>query len=64
MHKYNIIIPKLRYAQPLEEELKDFVKACKERSYNITNNWDGHMTVKVLEAAEKSKKANGKEIKL
>jgi len=59
-----IIIPNVKFAQPLEEEDKAFVSAIKSRINPISNGYDGLATVQVLEAAEASKKNNGIEIKL
>ncbi|MBS3108016.1 Gfo/Idh/MocA family oxidoreductase [Candidatus Woesearchaeota archaeon] len=48
--------------QPLELEQKEFIRAIVEGTYSVTNNYDGLNTVRILEAAEESKRSRGIEI--
>lgn len=60
----NIIIPQIKLKQPLEEELKNFIGAIEGKEYCRSPGTFGLETVRVLEAAEESRKNNGVEIKI
>jgi len=60
-----IIIPKINLNQPLEAELREFIDYSRDLTLNIkSTGYDGLETLKVLEAAEESRKNNGLEIRL
>lgn len=57
------IIPKIKLNQPLEEELKHFSR-CIDGEKCLTDGDEGLETIKILEAAEKSRKNGGVEVKI
>jgi len=60
----NIIIPQLKSKQPLEEELKNFIKCIRGEVECMSPGLLGLQTVAVLEAAEESRKNQGVKITL
>lgn len=60
----DIIIPKLKLKQPLEEELKHFLECIKNDVPCLSSGCAGLQTVKVLEAAEVSRTRGGLEIRI
>jgi predicted dehydrogenase len=60
----NIVIPRLKLTQPLEIELKHFVGCILGRETCLSDGKEGLETVKVLEAAEKSRQQKGLEVSL
>lgn len=58
----SIMIPQIKVVQPLEEELKHFVKCMNKEEDCLSSGEQGLETVKVLEAAEESRKKKGLEI--
>ncbi|SRR3989344_3489008 len=59
-----IRIPKLKINQPLEEELRHFMRCIAGETKCESDGLVGLQTVSVLEAAEKSKELDGKEVKI
>lgn len=57
----NIIIPKIKLVQPLEEELKNFVACIQGKEKCASDGYAGLHTVNVLEAAEFSRQGGGAE---
>lgn len=60
----NIILPIIKFTQPLEEELKHFIKCIRGEEKCISDCYEGLQTIKVLEAAEESKKRGGIEVEI
>lgn len=60
----DIYIPKVNTTEALSLMAKDFINAIKFNNTPISNSQIGLDVVKVLEAADKSIKNNGKEVKL
>lgn len=63
----DIIIPKLRLCQPLEAELGHFLQCLTsetDRRCCLSKGADGLQTVRVLEAAEESRKRGGLEVRI
>lgn len=60
----NIIIPKLNLIQPLELELKHFIRCIEKKEKCLSDGYAGLETVKVLEAAEESRKKDGLAVKV
>mgnify|MGYP001584230188 CR=1 FL=1 len=58
----NIIIPQIKLKQPLEEELKHFIKCINKEEICVSSGEHGLETVRILEAAEESRKNNGLEV--
>jgi len=58
----SILIPQIKIKQPLEEELKNFVGAISGSESCLSTGYLGLQTVKVLEAAEESRKNKSQEI--
>ncbi len=60
----DILIPKIKFRPPLEEELRHFIACIEGKEQCFSDGYAGLLTVKVLEAAEASRKNNGMEVKL
>ena len=60
----DIVIPKLKLTQPLEEELRHFIECVEGREKCLSDGYEGAKTVKVLEVAETSRKNKGLEIRM
>lgn len=53
-HHGDITIPSIRFAEPLREECKDFLRSIDEHTQPSSSGIDGMRVVKILEAAERS----------
>lgn len=60
----DILIPKLKLEEPLKVELEHFLECIATGKQSISSGYEGLQTVKILEAAEKSKKQGGLEIRI
>ncbi len=60
----NIVLPRIEISQPLDTELRHFIACIKTGERCLSDGYEGLKTVKVLEAAEQSRKAGGLEIRL
>ena len=60
----DIIIPKIDFVEPLQVECSHFIECIKENKKPLTDGYDGLRVVKVLEAAQKSIKNKGIEVRL
>ena len=60
----DVYVPKLNLTEGLTNLVSDFASAIKSRKIPVSNNNISLMVVKILEAAEKSLKDNGKIVKL
>jgi predicted dehydrogenase len=60
----DVYVPKLTMGEPLRKMAQDFVDSIIEKREPRANAMGGLNTVRILEAAQKSIKSNGKEIKL
>lgn len=60
----DIYIPKLGKREALAGVVEDFVKAISKNTKPLSDMHDGAKVVRILEAADKSIKSNGKEIKI
>lgn len=60
----DVYVPKLNLTEGLANLVSDFASAIKSRKIPVSNNNISLMVVKILEAAEKSLKDNGKIVKL
>jgi len=58
----DIHIPKVDTTEPLKKEALHFLECIKERKKPLTDGEDGLKVVKILEAAQKSLKNNGKTV--
>ena len=59
----DINIPQIEQSEPLENQAKHFLECISENKKPLTDAQDGLNVVRVLEAAEKSLKNDGKVIK-
>jgi predicted dehydrogenase len=55
----DVLIPSLKFNEPLNAECRHFVDCVKQGSRPLTDGWNGLRVVKVLEAAEKSMQNGG-----
>jgi predicted dehydrogenase len=60
----DILIPRIKISQPLEEELLHFKECVETGKKCFSDGYEGLQTVKILEAAEKSRKNKNIEIKI
>ena len=60
----DLLIPKIDMREPLKEECKHFVDCIVNNKTPRTDGENGLRVVKVLNAAERSLKENGKEIEI
>lgn len=58
----DIVIPKIKLTQPLEEEVENFINFIQGKGACLSSGLMALETVRVLEAAEKSRLKNGAEI--
>ncbi len=58
----DILIPKLNLSQPLSTEVEHFFKCIQGTETCISDGYEGMNVVRILEAAEKSKKLGGTEV--
>lgn len=60
----DILIPKVAFDEPLKLEVKSFIECVQKRSRPVTDGIHGLETVRILEAATKSLRQEGKVVKL
>jgi len=60
----DVVAPKLGNAEPLGTELGHFIECIKEGKKPKTDGYDGLRVVQVMEAADKSIRQNGAEVKI
>ena len=58
----NIVIPNIKYPEPLKLEFEHFISCIKEEKAPKTNMESGLQVVQILEAVTRSIKLNGKKI--
>lgn len=59
LHDGDILIPKIRFTEPLAEECRHFIECCKTRKQPETDGRDGLAVVAALEAAQESLRRGG-----
>ena len=60
----DVVIPRIGNAEPLNVEMRHFIECIEGNKKPRSDGWDGLRTVQVMEAAEKSIRENGKEVKI
>ncbi len=58
-----LAIPKVKMVEPLKDECHHFLECLSRRKRPLSNGTEGIKVVKVLNAVDKSLKANGKVVK-
>lgn len=64
LHDGDILIPKIRFAEPLAEECKHFVECCRTRKRPDTDGRAGLSVVTALEAAQESLRRGGESVEV
>jgi len=59
LHDGDILIPKIRFTEPLADECRHFIECCKTRKQPETDGRDGLAVVAALEAAQESLRLGG-----
>jgi predicted dehydrogenase len=60
----DVYVPKLTMGEPLRKMAQDFIDSIMEKRPPRANAFGGLNTIRILEAAQKSIKANGQEVKI
>jgi predicted dehydrogenase len=60
----DIMIPKIKFEEPLRIETGDFIRCVRERKTPVTDGRNGLEVTRVLEAASRSLNSNGKVIEV
>ncbi len=60
----DILMPYIKVSEPLQLECKHFIECVKTRKRPVSDGYDGLRVVKVLDAAQRSLKANGEPVKI
>lgn len=60
----DILVPYIKVSEPLSLECRHFIECVKTRRAPISDGYDGLRVVKVLDAAQRSLKANGEPVKI
>ncbi|MBN1793568.1 MAG: Gfo/Idh/MocA family oxidoreductase [Candidatus Omnitrophica bacterium] len=60
----DLLVPKIQLVEPLRSECEHFIECVEKRLRPQTDGENGYRVVKILEIAEKSLKANGREMEV
>jgi predicted dehydrogenase len=60
----DLIVPTIQFGEPLQAECRHFVECIEHGRRPLTDGFDGLKVVKVLEAAERSLKQDGRPVEI